>query len=212
MGNLYSTLLTRYLAIEQEARAGLRDGSAGPPVQRGQEGLRLRDLSLSDEQRQAADGCHKADRGWEDGGEPFNGAQGDKLSRGGGVVLGTAGEYIDGRQCKDADDFAEEGDLLVVRFDQGYRTGGGPDLQRDPGEAGTGPEVDGFRRGGWRFGLRSKNIRGYSVGRSEDGWILAMLLGGQQVASGEERFAEVSRDDLFGIANGCEIDARIPAQ
>jgi hypothetical protein len=42
-------LLVRYLRAEQHTRLGLGDGSTGAPVQRGEEGFRLVDLSLSDE-------------------------------------------------------------------------------------------------------------------------------------------------------------------
>ena len=36
--------------------------------------------------------------------------------------------------------------------------------------------------------------------------------GGEQLAGGEEGLAEVAADDVFGVADGGEIDAGIPAE
>ena len=51
--------------------------------------------------------------------EALDCAQDDEIGRGGREVLGAPGEYIDARQCKGADDFAEERDLLLAGFDKG---------------------------------------------------------------------------------------------
>jgi len=42
------------------------------------------------------------------------------------------------------------------------------------------------------------------------GWASGYI--GEQVAGGEEGFAEVASDNLFRVADGGEIDARIPAE
>lgn len=49
--------------------------------------------------------------------------------------------YIDIRQCKGADDFAEEGGLFLVGLDQGEFDVRGPEFERDAGESGAGAQV-----------------------------------------------------------------------
>jgi hypothetical protein len=55
--------------------------------------------------------------------------------------LGAGGEYIDVRQCKGADDLAEEGGFLLVGLDQGEGDVWRPELDGDAGESCAGAEV-----------------------------------------------------------------------
>jgi hypothetical protein len=98
---------------------------------------------------------------------------------------------------KGAGDFAEEGGFLVVRFDQREGDFGGPEFDGDAWESGAGTDVG---EGGGRVKVRIFNHRGHG-GRA-----------GEEVAGGEEAFAEVAGDDLFGIADGGEVDAGVPAE
>ena len=77
----------------------------------------MADLGLADEERKATGGGDKTSGDGQEGVEVFDGAEGNNIgsSR---EVLGAAGEYIDVRQCKDADDLAQEGGLLLVGFDE----------------------------------------------------------------------------------------------
>jgi hypothetical protein len=56
-------------------------------------------------------------------------------------LLGAAGEYIDVRQCKGAEDFAEERGLFLIGLDQGEADWRGPEFDGDAGESGAGTEV-----------------------------------------------------------------------
>lgn len=76
----------------------------------------------------------------EDGFKMFDGAEGDE-SRGRGKGFGAGREYIDIGQCKCPDDFAKEGDLLVVGLDECNRSLGRPDFHGQAGKAGTGTDV-----------------------------------------------------------------------
>jgi hypothetical protein len=82
----------------------------------------------------------------------FDGAEGDYVE-GLGDGFGAGVLYIDARQCKGADDFAQEGGFLVIGFDEGEGDVGGPEFYRDAGEAGAGAYVCyagfGFRASGF---------------------------------------------------------------
>ena len=67
-----------------------------------------------------------------------------RLDRGrvGNEVFCAAGKYIDVRQCERPDDLAQEGRLLVIRFDQCEVNFRSPDFQRQAGEAGSGTYVE----------------------------------------------------------------------
>src|SRR5579864_592548 len=86
----------------------------------------------------------------------LHGAEGDYVERGGGEKFGAGGLYIDVRQCKGAGDFAEEGGLLVIRFNQREGDAGGPELDGEAGESGAGADVGEAWRlvaGRWSFGV-----------------------------------------------------------
>src|SRR6266849_2914963 len=99
------------------------------------------DLGLADEERKAAGGSDQTSGGGQDSVEAFDGAEGNDIgsSR---EVLGAAGEYIDVRQCKNADDLAQEGGLLLVGFDKCEPEVRRPDLYRQARKAGAGADVD----------------------------------------------------------------------
>ncbi|SRR6266849_4139702 len=161
------------------------------------------DLGLADEERKAAGGSDQTSGGGQDSVEAFDGAEGNDIgsSR---EVLGAAGEYIDVRQCKNADDLAQEGGLLLVGFDKCEPEVRRPDLYRQARKAGAGADVD--EVGSW--GLRRRAMLGLdSRGRlSPRG-----LWGREQMAGGEQGFAEVTGDNFFRLADGGEVDAGIPA-
>jgi|SRR5271166_7207950 len=118
------------------------------------------------------------------------GAQGHQVEGGGGKGFGAGVLYIDVRQCKRAGDFAEKCGLLVVGLDQGQGDVRSPDLQGDAGESGAGTQVGNFKS--FHYG----GHRGTQ---------------GKQVAGGKKALAEVAGDDLFFVADGCEIHASVPA-
>jgi len=62
---------------------------------------------------------HQAGGDGEDCVEPFDGSKGDDVGGGFGEGFGAGGNYIDVRQCKGADYFAEECSFLMIGFDQG---------------------------------------------------------------------------------------------
>src|SRR6266849_3718098 len=80
--------------------------------------------------------------------ETLYGSEGYEVGVGaetGGHDFGSVGEYIDVGQCKCAGYFAEEGGLLVIRFDQREVDVGSPELQGKGGESGAGADVEDVR-------------------------------------------------------------------
>jgi len=78
--------------------------------------------------------------------------------------------------------------------------GGIEDLKGKAGEAGAGPHI-----GDLRMRLPGLGPRTRPRSRGDGG-------GGEEMAGGEEGFAEVAAQDGVGITDGGEIDADIPAQ
>ena len=93
----------------------------------------------------------------EDGFEVLYGSEGYDVGTGeagaGGENFGSIGYYIDVGQCKCAGHFAEEGGLLVVRFDQRQVDVRGLDFQGKGGESGAGADVE----NAWRIRVRGEN-------------------------------------------------------
>ena len=118
------------------------DGDRFFPVEAGQELVGARELGLADEKGEAALRGHQGCGREKDMVEALDGTQGHEGGGGGREVFGPAGEYIDVRQCKCADSFAQEDYFFVVRFDQGDLRLRRPDFQGYAGEAGTGAEID----------------------------------------------------------------------
>jgi len=181
-------------AGEEDSGFGAGDGDRFFPVEAGQEIVGARDLGLADEKGETAlwgqEGCGRE----QDMVEALDGTQGHEGGGGRREVFGAAGEYIDVRQCKCADGFAQEGYFFVVRFDQGDPRVRRPDFHGQAGEAGTGAEIDYQRsRGGWEHFVRGCRT-------------------GKQLAGGEEGLPEMPGDDFFRGADGGEIDPGIPAE
>jgi hypothetical protein len=149
-------------------------------------------LSCADEEGETAGGSQQGGGDGKDGLEAFDGAEGDYVE-GFGERFGTGVLYIDVRQCKGAGDFAEEGGFLVVGFDQGEGDVWGPEFEGEAGESCAGAEVG---DAGGKFNIF--NHRGHR-GRHR-----------VEEAGGEERFAEVAGDDVFGVADGGQVDAGVP--
>lgn len=74
------------------------------------------------------------------------GSEGDYFGAGrieaGGEDFGPVGDYIDVGQCKCAGHFAEEGGLLVIRFDHCEMDLRGPHLQGKGWKSGTGADIE----------------------------------------------------------------------
>ena len=160
------------------------------------DGSGLGDLAGADQEGEAAGGGYEGGGNGEDVFEALDGAEGDYVEHvGRGEVFGAGGSYIDVRQCKGAGDFAEEGGLLVVGFDESKGDLWGPEFDGEAGESGAGAEV-----GDTRNTLNHGGHRGHR-GRSRE-----------QVAGGEKGFAEVAGDDFLGIADRSEVDAGVPTE
>jgi hypothetical protein len=151
-------------------------------------------LGGADQEGEAAAGGDQGGGAGEDGFEAFDGAEGDYVE-GGAEGFGACALYIDVRQCKSAGDFAQEGGLLVIGLDQSEGDVGSPEFEREAGESGAGAHI------GYTGRVHSFHHRGHSGGRGR---------AGKQVAGGEQALAEVAGDDVFGVADGGQIDAGVP--
>ena len=87
-----------------------------------------------------------------------------------------------GGEVQSADDLAQEGGFLVLGFGEGDGDLGAEEGYGEAWEAGSGAEVE--------------QRRGVGV----------------KVAGGEEAFAEVAADDLFGVADGGEVGTGVPLE
>ena len=95
----------------------------------------------------------------------------------------------------------------MVGFDEGKGDVGGPEFDRNPGEAGAGAEVGKADSGAsLRWTAPSAPLRA-GLGGCPD-----MSGDGEQMTGGEEGFAEVAGDYFFWIADGGEVDAGVPAE
>lgn len=83
-----------------------------------QDGLGCGQLRGADQEGQSALRFQQAGGGWQDGLESFYGAQRDYIKDRGQEGIDASVLYIDIRQCKGADQFAEKGRFLVIRFDE----------------------------------------------------------------------------------------------
>ena len=104
-------------------------------------------------------GCQESYGLGEDGVEALDGSEGYQVGAGeagaGGYGAGSIGDYIDIRKCKCAGRFAEEGGLLVIRFDQRQMDVRGPDFQGKGGEPGAGADVEEWAVAGGRWSVPS---------------------------------------------------------
>jgi len=128
-----------------------------------------------------ASGRDAAPGGGEGGGHIVHGAEGNDVEQaGGGHDFDTVGPDLGVGEGESADDFAEEGGFFVLGFGEGYCDFGAEEGHGQAREAGSGAEVE------------------QGAG------------GGRKVLRGEEAFAEVTLDDLFGVADGREVGAGVP--
>jgi len=163
----------------------------------------LGELGGGDQEGEASGGGEERGGYGEDVGEAFDGAEGDYVEGGGGEGFGADVLYIDVRQCKGAGEFAEEGGFLLIGFDQGEGDVVGPEFDGDAREAGARAEVCYAVVSRWSLvvgKVKTFHHRGHGINLREE------------VASGEEGFAEVAGDDFFWIADGGEVDAGVPAE
>jgi hypothetical protein len=142
----FSILLSGWFVLrgtagnEQDAGAGAGDGGGGGPTEMGKGLAGLGLFGGTDQEGQAAGGGYQGGGGGEDGGEVFDGAEGDYVE-GARDGFGAGVLYIDVRQCKGAGDFAEEGGFLVVGLDQREGDSRGPEFDGEAGETGAGAYV-----------------------------------------------------------------------
>jgi hypothetical protein len=150
-------------------------------------------LRGTDQQGQAAGRAEQVGGNGQDGLEALDGTERHYVEGVGGEGFGAGGLYIDVRQCKGAGDFTEEGGFLVVGFNQSQADRRTPELYGNAWEACAGAYVG------------NSNILHHSGHRGHRG-------SRKQVAGGEEALAEVAGDDFFGVTDGGEVDAGIPAE
>ena len=137
-----------------------------------------------------------------------------------GHGFGPVGEYIDVGQCKFSGYLAEEGGLPVIRFDEREVNMRGPELQGKGGESGAGSDVENARSGvastrypvpGGTPNIPAQTELGRGTLGSWDGPRVWRDLG-EEVTGEEEGLAEVAGYDFFGVADGGEVDAGVPAE
>jgi len=100
------------------------------------------ELRGTDEDGQAASGGEEAEGQRKSPVELFDSAEGHNVGDPVGDNFGAFGDYIDVRQCKCADDFAEKSCLPVIGFDESQLNLGRPDFYGKTGKTGTGAEVE----------------------------------------------------------------------
>ena len=98
-------------------------------------------LGGADQESQAPTGGDQGGSNGQDGFEALDGAESDYVERSASQSFGAGVLYIDVRQCKGASDFAKEGCLLVIGFDQSRRDMRSPEFNRKAGKSGAGAEV-----------------------------------------------------------------------
>ena len=187
------------------------------PLKFGCQGVGLGHLAFANEEGESAPGLDTGGRDGEDRVETLDRAEGDKFGLRGEALSAVRG-YIDVRQCKGADDLAQEGDFLVLGFEEGGAEARRPELDGEAGESGAGADVEKVECFGWRLAVG--NALGSIDGRGGAcGTVLTCAGGGayaymsrQQGLGSEERFAEVAGDDGFGVADGGEVGAGVPAE
>ena len=131
----------------------------------------------------------------------------------GGQDFGPIGDYIDVGQCKCAGDLAKEGGFLVIRFNHCEMDLRSPHLQGNGGKSGTGADVEDARTAAvstqYPVPSRSRNSsRSLPFGKLR----VRMTRGWEEMAGEEEGLAEVAGHDFFGMADGGQVDAGVPAE
>src|SRR5262249_31150541 len=97
---------------------------------------------VADEESQPPAGSHQASGDGQNEVEAFHSSHGDDVGASSPEVLCARVEYIDICQCKGSADFAQEGRLFLVRFDERDMKFGYPDLNGQAWKASTRADVD----------------------------------------------------------------------
>ena len=207
--------LPRFLANQDDAGLGERDGERVGPGESGQELLRGWKLGRADEEGEASVGG-EAGGNREDAVEVFDGPEGDGGARRkqgvlrlgcasfapktgaltywrilaqddrGFEVFGAGGGDGDVMQVEGADDFLEKCRFAMLGLDERDGQLGTPDLDGQAGKAGAGADIQ----------------EAHGTG---------LMAHGEENLGGEQGFAEVAGDDLLGVVDGGEVHARVPA-
>ena len=183
-----SWFVSRGASFDQDPGTGLGDRLGGRPGQVGQALLGLRQLGGADQEDEASGGGDQVSGDGKDVLEAFDCAKGDDVERFFGEGFGAGVLYIDVRQCKGAGDLAKECRFFLIGLDQGEGDLWHPEFDGDAGESGAGADV------GQANLLLARGLRAAR----------------EEVAGGEEAFTEVAGDDVFRVADGGEVDPRIP--
>ena len=194
-------------AYDEDSGTGEGNWDRVRPGEVGEQLVSTAGLRGSDKESQPAERSNEPTSNGEGGVEAFDGAHGDGAGGGTGISFGTASHYIDVSQGNGAANFAKESGFLLIGFDKSDVKVRSPQLDGNPWEAGTRAEVEQagkiccfldprFRKRGETWGTR--------VG--------ARVLWGEEMEGGEKGFAEMAGDNFFRIADGGEIDARVPAE
>jgi len=163
-------------------------------------------LRGSDKESQPAERSNEPTSNRERGVEAFDSAHGDGAG-GTGISFGTASHYIDVSQCSGAANFAQESGFLLIGFNKSDVKVRSPQLDGKSREAGTRAEVE---QAGKICGAVNPRFR--KRGETWGTRVGARVLWGEEMAGGEKGFAEMAGDNFFRIADGGEIDARVPAE
>src|ERR1700678_2737247 len=101
------------VSYREQSRTGIRHRNWVVPSDPGENGSRLVDLGRRNQKSEAARWLGKARRDGKDQRKSFNSAEGNYIV-GLGKGFGAGGLYIDVRQCKGADNFAQERGFLML--------------------------------------------------------------------------------------------------
>ena len=125
----------------QDARLRGRDGFRLGPLEVGQDRAGLVDLGSADQERKATSWGDQPGRHWEYGFEAFDCTECHEPEESGLQGFGADGLYLDVRQLKDPDHFAQEGGFLVIGLDQADGDLRCPDFEGEARESGAGANV-----------------------------------------------------------------------
>src|SRR5579863_2720859 len=178
-------------ADQKNAAGGQRNGDRFCPANIANELSCLGNLALANQQGKPATGFDEARRCRQRRLEALDRAQSYGFSVI-GEVLGATGEYIDVGQCKTADDFAQKGRLLLIRFNQSDMDGRSPNLDGQAGKTRAAPDVE--------KAAFSRALRGDRMDR------------GKEMAGGKQGFAKMPGHNFLGLADGSQIHPGVPAK
>src|SRR5208337_1899066 len=168
-------------------------------------------LGLADQQGHPAAGSHQPGGDGQNLVEPLHGAQGDDGGAIARIAFRPAAKYIDVRQCKAADDLAQEGRLLVAGLEERQPQPGMANLDGQAGEACAGAYVDEMTDemvvGSFAVRLRAGS---FAMWLRAGCWSLVVSTRREEMLRGEDRFAEMAGEDLVWLAHRGQVHADIP--